>query len=235
MNLRVAHCSHDAATYAVQHWHYSRTMPRGALVKYGAWENDAFIGCVLFGRGATNALGSPYGLDATECAELVRVALTTHKAPVSQIVSQCVKMLRSANPGLRLLISFADPGHGHHGGIYQAGGWIYLGRSSSTDEWVVGGRRLQGRAVSHLLARYPKEGSRQDRLRRYVDPAATRVEGSTKHRYAMPLDRAMRRQILRLSLPYPHAVEGSEVSRDASSDQGQVRSLPTAPLGAGNG
>lgn len=229
MTLIVSPCGHDAATYAVTHWHYSKTMPRGALAKYGAWENDRYIGCVLFGRGATSDLGKPYGLDATECVELVRVALREHLSPVTQIVARSIKLLKNTNPGLRLIISFADPEQGHHGGIYQAGGWTFLGRSKHTDEWIINGRRMQGRAVSHLLKKYPKEGSRQERINKYIDGSAVKVKGSTKYRYAMPLDKVMRRKLDKIKLPYPRAVEGSEVSRDTSGIEGQVRSLPTAP------
>ena len=50
-----------------------------------------------------------------------------------------------------------------------------------------------------------------------------------KFRYLYPLDKQMRRKIDKSRQPYPHAVEGSKVSRDTSGIEVQVRSLPTAP------
>jgi len=127
MTLRLDWCSHQAATYAVEHWHYSRSMPAGKLARIGVWEDDRFVGCVLFGRGAASRIASPFGIDQTEVCELVRVSLTAHRAAVSRILAISVRTLKNAQPGLRLIVSFADSEQGHHGGIYQAHGWLYLG------------------------------------------------------------------------------------------------------------
>lgn len=232
MTLQIAPCSYDAAKYAVMHWHYSQQMPISKLIRYGVWENGLFIGAVLYGRGASPELGKPYGLTQLECCELVRVALREHEAPVSQIVAATLKLLKATNTGMRLVVSFADPKQSHNGTIYQAMNWIYTGQSASSKEYLYQGKwfhsrmlRPSGFGTVPAIARLSKEQQKQ---------LITR-ETPGKHRYIYPLDRATRRNVERLRLPYPHAVEGSEVSRDASSDQGQVRSLPTAPLGAGNG
>ena len=66
IKLLIAPCSHEAAKYAVMNWHYSKTMPIGKLVKYGVWENDKFVGCVIFGRGASPHIGDLYGLKQNE-------------------------------------------------------------------------------------------------------------------------------------------------------------------------
>jgi len=106
-------------------------MPKGKLVSIGVWENRDFIGSILFGLGSgKSTLGKAHGLQLFQMAELVRVALYRHQTPVSRIVSIAVKMLRKQSPGIKLLVSFADPLQNHHGGIYQAMNWIYTGRSS---------------------------------------------------------------------------------------------------------
>ena len=129
VELRVDWCSHEAAKYAVEKWHYSKTMPVGKMLHFGVWERDRFVGCVIFARGANLFVGDAYGLKQTEICELVRVAMTTHDTPVSQVVAHCLKMLAAGNPGIRLVVSYADSEQGHHGGIYQAGNWLYVGRS----------------------------------------------------------------------------------------------------------
>lgn len=199
--LTVAPCSRKAAQHAVLSWHYSHAMPAGKLLTYGAWEDGRFIGAVLYGRGASPYLGRAYDLKAQELCELVRVALREHDAPVTQIVAASLSALRRANPGLRLVVSFADPVQGHHGGIYQAGNWVYTGTSTSTTELLIKGRWMHIRSVGAIYGT-----TRVEKIRRTIDPNVRERTAPPKHRYLMPLDRGMRRQVERLRKPYPRAV-----------------------------
>jgi hypothetical protein len=38
VDLKVDFCSHEAAKYACEHWHYSRCVPASKLIKIGVWE-----------------------------------------------------------------------------------------------------------------------------------------------------------------------------------------------------
>ena len=225
MSLLIAPCSFDAAKYAVMNWHYSQQMPIGKLISYGVWEDEIYIGAVLYGRGASPELGSAYGLSQVECCELVRVALNKHKASVSQIVSHTIKKLKETNPGLRLIVSFADPEHDHKGIIYQAMNWIYCGQSSPSKEYYYKDKWFHSRMLRPTgfgtipeIARLSKEQQKQLPTR----------EMKGKYRYIYPLDKAIRRSVDKLRLPYPSAVEGSIASRDNSVVEVQVQSLPTA-------
>ena len=201
--LVVDWCSYQAAKYAVEHWHYSRTMPNAKLAKMGVWEDGIFIGVVVFGSGANSELGNSYGLTQFQTCELVRVALSSHKNAVSKIVSIAIKMLKQEYKGLRLVVSFADPEHGHAGGIYQAMNWVYVGDTTPADEFIVNGKRWHGRALrSSLSGKGMTQGTTLQRARA-LDKKATKIKGSSKHRYLYPLDKAMRRQIEPLRKPYP--------------------------------
>lgn len=140
--LKIDWATHEAAKYACENWHYSRCLPCSKLVKIGVWENLKFIGVVIFGRGANFRIGEPYGLTQTECVELVRIALKGHNTPVSKIMSLAIKFLKKQSSGIKLIISYADPEQGHHGGIYQATNWIFSGLSQSSakvffkNKWV---------------------------------------------------------------------------------------------------
>jgi hypothetical protein len=57
--LQLDWCDHAAAKYAVEHWHYSRSLPTPPIVRCGVWEGGRFIGCVLFSRGASSHLLRP--------------------------------------------------------------------------------------------------------------------------------------------------------------------------------
>lgn len=215
--LRVDWCSYEAAKYAVEHWHYSGSMPTPPIIKIGAWEGGAYIGCVLFSRGANKNLGNPYGLKDVEVCELTRVALNKHTIPVSRIVSIALKFLAKQSPGLRLCVSFADPNEGHHGGIYQAGNWVYSGLAKSTPKYrTKSGEILHQRQVSKTGIK-PQYGQ----LRRVpIMSDCEEIPQLDKHRYLMPLDNAMRKQIAPLAKPYPKRQSCvSSIGSDATGDQ----------------
>lgn len=206
----------DAANFACKHWHYSGSIPVPPRVLIGVWEDNQFIGVVIFSRGASANLYSPYGLSQTEGCELTRVALKGHKTPVSRIVSIAIKFLKKHNPGLKLIVSFADPMHRHHGGIYQAGNWIYCGVSSETKEWLdVTGKRWHSRQIS---GRGMKKQFGEMRVKKVVKTSdCLEIKCPGKYRYLMPLDDETKERLKVLAKPYPK----SAASKDsvASVDQ----------------
>ena len=189
--LNIDWATHEAAKFAVEKWHYSRCIPKSKLAKFGVWEDGKYIGAVIYGVGATADLVKRYGLEPIQGCELVRVALTGHKTEVSRIVAITLRLLKAKFSGLRLVVSFADPAQGHHGGIYQAGGWTFTGGSAISDEYIYLGKQWQGRAFRHKFKGMENH------------PNVQKVKGTSKHRYLMPLDAEMRKQIEPLAKPYP--------------------------------
>lgn len=226
VDLKIDWASHDAAKYACTHWHYSKRLPVFGTVKIGAWENGKFVGVVIFSRGATPEIGSPYGLDQTEICELTRVALTKHQTQVSRIMAIAFKFLRKNSPNLRMIVSFADAEQGHHGGIYQATNWVYAG-VSETHAYRVNGIMEHPKS---LHSRYGKGGQSIPWLRANVDPAAERVIAGMKHRYLMPLDDEMRKQVVALSKPYPKREKQAAAGDHPERRRGSTD--PHAPLSA---
>lgn len=217
-SLRLDWCSYEAARFAVEHWHYSRTMPKSKLAKIGVWEDGRFVGCVVYGVGATSRLVKSYGLKMEQGCELARVALSNnHTSQVSRIVSISLKLLRTAYPGLQIVVSFADPAYGHHGGIYQAGGWVYTGRSVASDEYLYKGKRWQGRSFRHNFKGLEHH------------PSVRIVEGSSKHRYLMPLNNEIKQKVSALSMPYPKRVESDTIDTSSFQDE-KGGETPTSTL-----
>jgi hypothetical protein len=156
----------------------------------------------------------------------VRVALAPgRKYPTSQVVAIALKLLKCQSPGLRLVVSYADLGQNHVGIIYQAGGWLYLGTSEQ------GYLKIHGKIVHPrtVYDRYGPGGQSVPWLRANVDPNAARVEMPSKLRYAMPLDKAMRRQLAPQALPYPKRGR-SETSDTPGDHPGEGGATPTRPL-----
>jgi len=227
-NLKLDWCSHEAAKYAVEHWHYSRAMPACKTVKIGAWENGQFIGCVIFSWGSNQHIGKQFQLKMVECCELTRVALDhRHQSPVSRIVAIAIRMLRKQSPGLRLIVSYADCDQNHHGGIYAAGGWTYIGKvqlNGGTPKFQIHGKVIHGRSVG-------AKGWRQniDWIRANIDPKAELVYTAGKHKYVMPLDDEMKSMVAALRQPYPKRAESAAGSTSADQAEGGG-SIPTSAL-----
>lgn len=221
-DLRLDWCTHEAAKYAVERWHYSKCMPAGKSVRCGVWESQKYVGVVIFSLGATPNLCKPYGLTQQTCCELTRVALALHSSPVSRILSIALRMLRRTCPGVRLVVSFADANEGHHGGIYQANGWIFSG-SAKLDAWIIRGAKMHPRSV---VAKY---GSQSIETVRQHDSHAHKVWG-LKHRYLMPLDDEMRARIAPLARPYPkRAGSADSGTPDLQSGRGGATPTPALP------
>ena len=216
MSLRLDWCSHQAAKFAVEHWHYSKSLPGARKVYIGIWEANVFKGAIVYGLGSGSVTnGIRYGLKRShEMAELCRIALTHHIAPVSQIIAQSVRMLKKQSPFLRLLISFADPQQGHFGVIYQAAGWLYTGRSAPDYQYYLHGRWRHHRSAT-------------SRAKSVVGLPSRRIPG--KFRYLYPLDKEMRRRIQPLQRPYPKrpASIGSDAATFQAAEGG---ANPTAGL-----
>jgi hypothetical protein len=198
--LRIDWATHAAAKHACENWHYSGCIPKSKLVKFGVWEDGSFRGVLIYGVGATSDLVKRYGLASQQGCELVRIALRGHQAPVSRMISITLKMLKREFSGLRLVVSFADPYQGHHGGVYQASGWFFCGDTQSSDEYIYKGKRWQGRSFRNSHKGMEKH------------PDVQIVRGSSKHRYLMPLDAAMKAQIAPLAKPYPKRAKDQDAA-----------------------
>ena len=225
-DLRLDFCSHQAAKHAVMRWHYSRAMPAGKLVRVGVWEENNFVGAILYGSGANRHLARPFGLQGTQACELVRVALASGRThPTSRCLGVSLKMLRRQSPGIQLVVSYADTKEGHLGVIYQATNWIFLGGSSQPYLKVLG-------KVEHprtLHARYGRGGQQIAWLRAHIDPNARRVEMPDKLKYVYAFAKSLREQLEAISKPYPKCV-GSSDGAAPGFQPGEGGSNPTPTL-----
>ena len=217
MPLRLDWASHDAVTYACTHWHYSKSVPAGKLVKVGVWEDDKFIGVILYSRGAASNIGSPFGLDQTQVCELTRVAMRRHESHVSRALAISLRMLKQLCPAMRLVVSFADTEQGHHGGIYQANGWWYIGDSASDSEYRIHGKKMHRKTV------YSRYGNQSvPWLKANVDPHMVVVRTEPKHKYVKPLDAGMAKSLETMKLPYPKRAKQAMAEHHSAQRRGST-------------
>ena len=227
-DLKIDWATHEAAKYACVNWHYSECMPSGKLVKVGVWENNKFIGVVIFGQGANKNMPKAYGLKQTGICELVRVALTNHVNKVSRIISLSFKFLKKKSGGLRLVFSYADPRQGHSGIIYQAGNWLYLGASKAQRALIINGVQTHKRSAS---AKYGTASP--ERIEAQTNQKVEWGPLEWKHLYLFPLNKEMAEQIKPLAKPYPKREKQAMASFPEAQRQGSTDLH--APTLEGNG
>lgn len=194
VDLRLDWCDYAAAKWAIQHWYYRPVMPIGKLVKIGVWEDGEFAGVVIFGTSVSNALGKRWGLSGFQCCELSRLALKPgHRSQVSRVVRVALIFLRKHCPGLKAVVSFADPAL-HHGGVYKAGGWLYTGTTAADRRYtdstghVWHSREVKERGWDRTI------GGKVHKVPKPSECTIERIPG--KHRYVMPLDEPTRAKIM---------------------------------------
>jgi len=213
--LFVAPCSRRAAAFAVKCWHYTRSMPCGRCSYWGAWFDAVFIGAVIVSRGSCANIGRPFDLRQNQIAEVTRIALRPgHVAPVSQVLTVVVRLLRKSNPGLELLVSYADSRQKHDGrGVYGGAGWVYLGPTQKEATLLVFGKEVHARTVSS------KFGTRSIQwLQAHIDPNAERIINPVKHKWALALTRTMHNQLASMAQPYPVRPKEQEPANHAGLD-----------------
>jgi len=131
-------------------------------------------------------------------------------------------MVKAKNPGTRLVVSFADTFHGHHGGIYQGGNWIYTGETAPGEMLrlangdLVDPRRFNGHGHN---------------AKKSIPTGTVTIKTPGKYRYLMPLDKDMAKQIESLRKPYPKkSCAGSETVTRQAIQLEEGGSIPTPAL-----
>jgi hypothetical protein len=228
MSLRLDWCSHEAARYACEHWYSRSEMPVGKLVKIGVWEDGQFVGVLIFGcgTGGVAKIGERLGAGPFGTAELSRIALKSHSVEVSRIISIACKILHRAQPGLRLLLTYADPSTGHHGGIYQGAGWTYIGKSAPDSMY----RDTAGNI--HHSRQVSASGWKMSRGKVVTvtnKMQCERIRLEPKHRYALGLDAEMRDKLETIRQAYPKRVR-SDLADTPAVQAGEGDAISTRTL-----
>lgn len=198
--------SHKAMQHACRNYHYSKTMPAGAM-GYSVFEEGQWCGVVMFGRGANKYIARPYNLVQGEVIELVRVALNGKQSSTSKAVSIALKLIKRDAPLAKLVVSYADLDQGHLGTIYQATNWIFEGVVSQGERnaFIIKGKKVHPKSVH-------AKGVRQNlrSVRRVLDPFAQVHTSRGKVKYLYPLTKQMRQQVKKLHKPYLKELPASE-------------------------
>lgn len=210
--LKIDYATHKAAKYACENWHYSGCIPSSKKVCFSVYEENQYIGCIIFSYGASPNLYKLFTDKQNKCCELTRIALKKHNNPVSRILSVTLKKFKKDFPGIEVIISFADIDQNHIGVIYQATNWIYTGITSegSINNFLVKGKKIHRKTIGDWFNSRGLSLTIEN-IRKYKDKNAEPIITKGKHKYVYPLTKEMKEFCLKLSKPYPKkCVEGVE-------------------------
>ena len=181
--------------YACKKYHYSKTLPAGRKMAFAIFEKDKFVGVIIYSTGANNNIAKPFSLNQGEVIELTRVALKSHENFVSYYIAQTLKIIREKSPRVKIIVSYADIDHQqHHGGIYQATNWIYLGISKTSDA-----QYFYKNKWTHVRTLDSYDKLKKEKLKRTLP----KRENSDKHKYIYCIDKKERKKYIKQSKPYP--------------------------------
>jgi hypothetical protein len=167
----------------VRDFHYSRRM--AGLVQHAfAWRERGGLfgetGAPLAGVIFSQPVNRNFPKDAVELSRLIRRDDFDEK--LSELVSFSLRWLR-ANTAKVFCISYADTTQGHHGGIYQACGFQYIG---ATSPGHIGFNCPDGSFVHGRICN-SRFGTRSVQAIAKIKPDWTPVYGQPKHLYIFPL------------------------------------------------
>ncbi|MBI4235734.1 MAG: hypothetical protein HY688_00020 [Chloroflexi bacterium] len=113
--------------------HYLHSLPGGTKLAFGIFLGARLLGAIPLGSGPSHAYELVEGAEADGCLALSRLWLSDQLPPNSEsrglgVVLRALRRYTS----VRFLVTYADPGQGHMGIIYQATGWLYTGLSQAS-------------------------------------------------------------------------------------------------------
>jgi hypothetical protein len=159
--------------------------------------NNIIIGCCVFGGSANRNNVRIGNFDVLELNRLV-VNEGLKKNVLSFFVSQCLRQL----PIPLIIISYADPGKGHYGYIYQATNWLYFGQGQRKDggwdsgvtSFIKDNKEYHGKTVSTLIGSASKEEAEKYGF--------TRLFSKPKHKYIYLLGTKQDKKRMMADIPY---------------------------------
>lgn len=180
----------------VEEWHYSNRMPTGFNVCWDLKLEEVRYAVAVLGFGV-----NPYQhqvipleeLTAENTWEIKRLCRAEPKhLELSWFVARFIRRVRKQWPTVRVLVAFADPDEGHHGGIYAACNFIRLGETNA--EWHLEDEDGQKRHRRYAFRYARRNNISLDQAREQL--AVKRVKTAPKIRWVYPMSKRDRKVLV---------------------------------------
>lgn len=198
----------DARAFLAAQHYLGAKMPVSRW-RYGLHDEAGVLrGVAVFGEPSRQTIAPSLLQDVQpgEVLELGRFALADWPDRPPNLGSWFLAQCLGRVPGT-LVVTYADPAEGHHGGLYQAAGALYLGRGKRAQYFYRDptGHRVHARGV------WEKAKAAGLQERQLADQMGlSRVETVAKHRYVFLLQKAARARLLIEPEPYPKGVTAAD-------------------------
>ena len=159
---------------------------------YGIFFDEYCAGvcCFAVGGGGANVYAhKEFGVEQDEMAYLARGACV-HWAPSgsnSKLISWSCKLI-AKDTKAKIVIAYSDTDAGEIGTVYQACNWDYIGRGSSTRQWIAPNGRVLDQKLPYNL-KIQKGGTRAYWVERLKKDGYIEQLSNPKHRYVYVLDK----------------------------------------------
>lgn len=181
----------DVKDFIAQH-HYSHSLNGvKATHCFCVTHGGRLVGAMVYGRMATTAW-KKFGKKESDVIELRRLVFLDEagRNSESRFIAWSLRWMKQNEPGIKVVVSYADPAHGHEGGIYKASNFEYHGLSGKDVAWYDPETKKTHHSRS-LRVRSSRGGEYKPFVKRLRRKKArrllVRVELPRKHRYVYRL------------------------------------------------
>lgn len=157
-------------------------------------EKGSVVICVAkFCSQGRQGIAASVGLGASDILELDRFCIHNKHNEAnlgSFLMSKFIKKVKKDYPQVKAIVSFADPAHGHHGGLYQASNWKLVGKTSSSYYYEApDGGTIKKKAFYNFLKKHTKpQGMSEAQIAREM--GLQKVKTPPKWKYLYSFDRS---------------------------------------------
>ena len=159
-DLEMKVVDNKTANSFISRYHYSKHCPV-VVVAIGEFVGIEMVNCIVFNYCVSRGMAKQVyqGGDNTNTIELTRMVSLEPKPKnlESYCIARALNWLKQNMPNIKVVISYADNGAGHHGYCYQASGFTYYGQSRATIEHFIDGKRVHEKTIFNLYGNCGRE------------------------------------------------------------------------------
>lgn len=137
-DLVISLCDIKEIKSFVEKHHYSRSV-NGVKIKYcfKVEADGQLVGGVIFGAMSTTAW-KKFADSEKKVLELRRLVLadSARRNSESKTIGHCLRAIKKIDRDVEVIVSYADPHHGHTGTIYKASNFTYIGTSGGDNGYL---------------------------------------------------------------------------------------------------
>ena len=154
-DYEVKEISKEAALDMVQKYHYSNTLPKLNRHFIGFYLNDELVGIVTLGWGTrpVHTIKKIFpSLETKDYYEIGRMCMLEEmpRNSESQMISKLIRWIKTNEPDIKVLFTWADGIMGKPGYVYQACSFLYGGYATS-DIYLKDGVKIHPRQTRSLF------------------------------------------------------------------------------------